>query len=93
MGLPRFTREIGTTLGAKLAVKIAPDNNQIVTLSDDEMSYAVTLDPRAAHQLGQALVQAARIAAMNTLDPMPVRSAPVRHPQEDSQSMPEGYFS
>jgi hypothetical protein len=94
MAAPRFTREIATALGAKIAVKITPDNNQIVALVDDEMAYACSLDPKAAHQLGQALVQAARLAAMNVLDPMPVR-APVaeRHPQEDSPSMPEGYFT
>ncbi len=74
MGLPRFTREIGTALGAKLAVKIEPDNNMIVALVDDEMAYALSLDPRAANQLGHTLVQAARIAAMNTLDSTTARA-------------------
>jgi hypothetical protein len=70
MGVPRYTREIVTTDGnIKMAVKILPDNNQVVVLSDDSINFAATLDPRAAEQLGHYLVQAARIAAMNTLYP------------------------
>jgi hypothetical protein len=75
MGAPRYTREIMTADEAiKMAVKIFPDNNQVVVLSDDSINFAATLDPRAAHQLGQALVQASRIAAMNILDPAPQRT-------------------
>lgn len=72
MGAPRYTREIMTADGhIKMAVKILPDDNKCVVLSDDSINFAATLDPRAAHQLGQALVQASRIAAMNILDPHP----------------------
>lgn len=75
MSRPRFTREIELRdQQLKLAVKILPDSNTFVVFSDDGLDYAVTLDPRAAHQLGQALVHASRIAAMNTLDPSPERA-------------------
>lgn len=74
MGVPRYTREIATAdEQIKMAVKILPDNNQFVVLSDDSINFAATLDPKAAHQIGQALVQASRIAAMNILDPSPHR--------------------
>lgn len=75
MAKPRFTREIATLLEAKVAVKIEPDNNQHVVFADEALNYAITLDPRAAHQIGQAMVQAARIAAMNVLDPAPVTAS------------------
>lgn len=68
---PRYTREIVTELGAKITIKIEPDNNKVVAFVDDELSYAATLDPKAAHQLGHTLIQAARLAAMNVLDPTP----------------------
>jgi hypothetical protein len=71
---PRFTREIGTELGDKLVVQITPENNKCVVLGDVEMCTAVTLDPRAANQLGHALITAARLAAMNTLDPIPAKA-------------------
>lgn len=77
MGAPRYTREIATADGnVKMAVKILPDNNQFVVLADDAINFAATLDPKAAHHIGQSLIQAARIAAMNTLDPAPFNTAP-----------------
>lgn len=71
--LPRYTREFVTEFGAKVAVKIEPENNQVVSLSEPELMFGVTLDPKSANQLGHSLIQAARIAAMNTLDPPHVR--------------------
>ena len=76
MGVPRYTREIATAdEQIKMAVKILPDNNTFVVLSDDSIHFAATLDPKAAHQIGQALVQASRIAAMNILYPKPHHGA------------------
>lgn len=75
MAPPRYTREIMTAdEQIKMAVKILPGDNTHVVLSDDSINFAATLDPRAAHQLGQALVQASRICAMNLLDPHPKAS-------------------
>lgn len=72
MGNPRYTREVMTADGnIKLAVKILPDNNKFVVLSDDTLRYAATLDPFAANQLGKFLLHASNIAAMNTLAPAP----------------------
>lgn len=71
MGVPRFTREVVTADGnVKMAVKILPEDNTNVVLIDDSINFAATLDPKAANQLGQHLIKAARIAAMNTLDPI-----------------------
>jgi hypothetical protein len=74
MGRPRFTREVMTAdEQIKMAVMILPDSDTSVVLSDDAINFAVTLDPKAAHQLGRFLIHAAQIAAFNALDPHPVR--------------------
>jgi hypothetical protein len=67
----QFTREVSTALEAKLTIRIEPDDNANVGLLDTALGYGVTLDPKAANQIGHFLIQAARIAAMNTLDPPP----------------------
>lgn len=65
----QYTREVSTDLGAKITIRIEADNNQAVVLKDDDLGYSTTLDPKAVNQLGQHLIQAARIAAINVLDP------------------------
>lgn len=70
MGAPRYTREVAVSGEDKVFVKILPESNTEVVIGAD-CFFALTLEPRAAHQLGQALVQASRIAAMNVLDPAP----------------------
>jgi protein-disulfide isomerase len=63
---PRFTREIAVPgSDDKVAVRINPDDNTKVVFSDPSAGHALTLDAKAAGQLGQALSQAARFAAYN----------------------------
>lgn len=69
--LPRYTREIVTLAGDKLSVLILPEDNTNVVLKDPALGYAITLDPKAANQYGLAIVKAAQLAAINTLDPTP----------------------